>query len=72
MSNPSRHVVEDDFKKIFRGDVGLGTQATRDQTLETLLKRGYVERKKRQMIATDKGCALIDDLRKNSVIKKMS
>lgn len=63
MTNPGKYVSEEDFKKIFRGDVGLGTQATRAQIIETLLKRQYVLRKKKYLLATDKGCLLIDTLR---------
>ena len=38
---------------------GLGTPATRAAILETLLQRGYVERKGRALRATDKGLDLI-------------
>ncbi len=39
---------------------GLGTPATRAATLETLISRGYVERKGKSLRATDDGIALID------------
>ncbi len=64
MTNPGRYVTEDELKKIYRGDVGLGTQATRAQIIETLLSRQYVFRQKKHLIATDKGCQLIDTLRR--------
>lgn len=38
---------------------GLGTPATRAAIIEGLVKREYVERKKKQLIATDKGVNLI-------------
>ena len=38
---------------------GLGTPATRANIIETLLKRGYVERKKKNITATEKGVNLI-------------
>jgi DNA topoisomerase-3 len=63
MINPSRYVTSEDMKSLYRGDVGLGTQATRAQIIETLLNRHYVERKKRYLLATEKGCLLIDSLR---------
>lgn len=63
MTNPSRYVTEEELKKVYRGDVGLGTQATRAAIIETLLARKYVERQKKYLIATDKGCHLIDTLR---------
>ncbi|MGC9328783.1 MAG: DNA topoisomerase, partial [Candidatus Hinthialibacter sp.] len=72
MTNPARFVSEDDLKKIFRGDVGLGTQATRAQIIETLLKRSYIVRKKKWLLATDKGCFLIDTLRRFSAAGKIA
>jgi len=38
---------------------GLGTPATRAETIETLLKREYLERRKKSLHATDKGIRLI-------------
>ncbi|MDM8553080.1 DNA topoisomerase 3, partial [Desulfobacterales bacterium HSG2] len=67
MTNPGRYVSEDELKKIYRGDVGLGTQATRAQIIETLLSRRYTERKKKHLIATNKGCHLVDTLRRFKV-----
>jgi DNA topoisomerase-3 len=67
MTNPGRYVNEADLKKIYRGDVGLGTQATRAQIIETLLARSYVCRQKKTLLATKKGVFLIDTLKKFSV-----
>ena len=69
MVQPGRYVEEDAFKKIFRGEVGLGTQSTRAQIIETLLLRGYVLRKTKHLLATDKGCHLIDTLRRFQAAK---
>ncbi len=63
MTNPGRYVSESQLKRIYRGEVGLGTQATRAQIIETLLDRAYLIRKKKHLLATDKGCRLIDTLR---------
>jgi DNA topoisomerase III len=63
MTNPARYVAENELKQIYRGDIGLGTQSTRAQIIETLLMRKYVQRQKRYLIALDKGCLLIDTLR---------
>ncbi len=62
MTNPARLVEESDLKKIFRTEIGLGTQATRAQIIETLLKRSYVERSGKNLKATDKGAELVDRL----------
>ncbi len=64
MINPSRFVTEEELQKVFKGDVGLGTQATRAQIIETLLARQYVLRDKKKLIATDKGRFLIERLRR--------
>jgi DNA topoisomerase-3 len=63
MTNPARLVSEVDLKKIFRSEIGLGTQATRAQIIETLLKRSYVDRTGKNLLATDKGMELIVKLR---------
>ncbi len=62
MTNPARLVSESDLKKVFRSEIGLGTQATRAQIIETLLKRNYVERSGKSIKALDKGVQLIDQL----------
>ena len=67
MTNPSRHVSEEELQKIFKGEVGLGTQATRAQIIETLLKRRYIVRENKKILPTDKGCALVRYLRNFSV-----
>jgi len=51
-----------DLKKIFRSEIGLGTQATRAQIIETLLKRNYIERSAKNLRACDKGVHLVDRL----------
>lgn len=63
MTNPSRFVSEEELQKVFKGEVGLGTQATRAQIIETLLARAYVVREKKKLVPTEKGCILIDRLR---------
>ncbi len=64
MVNPSRFVSEEELQRIFKGEVGLGTQATRAQIIETLILRRYVNRDRKHLIATEKGCLLIDQLRR--------
>ncbi len=39
---------------------GLGTPATRAETIETLLRREYLERKRKTLFATEKGIRLIE------------
>lgn len=64
MTNPGRYVSEEAIKKLFRGDIGIGTQSTRAQIIETLITRKYIMRSGKQLVATGKGCYLVDSLRK--------
>ncbi|MEN6484788.1 MAG: DNA topoisomerase 3 [Syntrophobacteraceae bacterium] len=72
MTNPSRYVSEEELRTIFKGDVGLGTQATRAQIIETLIGREYVVREKKKLAATEKGCFLIDSLRRFPTVKAIA
>ncbi len=72
MTNPSRLVEEQELKKIFRTEIGLGTQATRAQIIETLLKRNYIERQGKNLLATAKGIELVDRLAAMPVTKTLT
>ncbi|MBQ9189758.1 MAG: topoisomerase C-terminal repeat-containing protein [Clostridia bacterium] len=57
--------LEDEELKAILADpsvAGIGTPATRDAIIETLLLRGYAVRAKKALSATDKGIALIQSL----------
>jgi DNA topoisomerase-3 len=51
--------VEDEELRLAMREAGLGTPATRASIIETLLKRDYVTREKKSLVATAKGAALI-------------
>jgi DNA topoisomerase III len=51
--------VEDEELRLAMKDSGLGTPATRASIIETLLKREYITREKKSLVATPKGIALI-------------
>ena len=51
---------------------GLGTPATRAAIIETIIKRGYVEREKRSLISTSKGQALIQSIPENLKSAKLT
>lgn len=72
MTNPAKLVSEIDLKKIFRSEIGLGTQATRAQIIETLLKRNYVERSGKNLNATEKGILLVDHLNNMPITKDLT
>ncbi len=67
MVNPARLVDERDHKNIFRGQIGLGTQSTRAQMIETLLGRNYIKREGKILKALTKGVFLIQGLQKMPV-----
>lgn len=52
-------LVEDESLKEALKDKGIGTPATRASIIETLIKRKYIERKGKQLLATDLGRYLI-------------
>ncbi len=58
MENAGRFVEEEDLKEQLK-DSGLGTPATRAAIIERLLKVGYVVRKGKALIPTQKGMQLI-------------
>jgi DNA topoisomerase III len=51
--------VSDEELRLAMKDAGLGTPATRASIIETLLKREYIVREKKSLVATPKGIALI-------------
>ena len=57
--------IEDDALRQALKDCGIGTPATRAAIIETLFKRGYMERSKKSLVPTEKGLALY------SVVKTM-
>lgn len=54
--------VDDEELRTAMKDCGLGTPATRAATIETLLKRGFIAREGKHLVATPVGMALIDAL----------
>lgn len=55
-------VSDKELSKILEYSEGIGTEATRASIIETLVKRKYIERKGRQIIATESGIELIENL----------
>ncbi|MDD3760630.1 MAG: DNA topoisomerase 3 [Acidithiobacillus sp.] len=62
MSNIHKFVDDPEAKAKLKETSGIGTEATRASILETLLKRGFIERKGKQMVSTAAGRALIKAL----------
>lgn len=61
MISAGKDLEDEELKKILADPsvAGIGTPATRDAIIETLISRGYVERDKKSLLATDKGIGLI-------------
>jgi len=62
MKNVSRLVEDPRLRQRLKETTGIGTEATRAGIIETLLQRGFVSRRKKHLVATDTGCALVDAL----------
>jgi DNA topoisomerase-3 len=54
MNNVSRYVDEPELKKILDEKDGIGTQATRAGILDNAFRYNYLQRSKKQIVATDK------------------
>ncbi|HHX60885.1 MAG TPA: DNA topoisomerase III [Epulopiscium sp.] len=61
MENAGRFVEDEELKEQMK-DGGLGTPATRAAIIERLLQVGYIERKGKQVIPTEKGIKIIEVL----------
>ncbi len=59
MEGAGKTLDEDELKQALK-DSGLGTPATRASTIETLLSRNYMERRKKTLYPTPKGMQLIE------------
>lgn len=59
MKNAARFVTDERLKQRLKESAGLGTEATRAGIIETLLKRGYIQKQKRYLIATDSAVLLM-------------
>lgn len=64
MTGIHKMVQDPKLKARLRETSGLGTEATRAGIVETLVARGYAERRKKDIHATDRGCELVDLLRR--------
>jgi DNA topoisomerase-3 len=65
MSNIHKVVEDEAAKAKLKETSGLGTEATRASIIETLLTRGFLERKGKQILSTQAGRALVHALPKD-------
>jgi len=59
MKHAAKHVRDPELRKVLRDSAGLGTEATRAGIIKTLLERGFLEKRKKQLTSTERGRALI-------------
>lgn len=66
MEHAGKEVSEETLRDAIR-DCGLGTPATRAGEIETLLRRGYMERQSRNLVPTALGLAIFDAVRGKAI-----
>ena len=62
MKNVASMVTDERLRKILKDTAGLGTEATRAGIIATLIERGFLAKKKKQLVSTDAGRGLISIL----------
>jgi len=72
MTGIARFVQDDSCKKVLKETDGLGTEATRASIIELLFKRGLLEKRGKQIWATQAGTALIHVLPVESTLPDMT
>ncbi|MBQ0025716.1 MAG: topoisomerase C-terminal repeat-containing protein [Bacteroidales bacterium] len=66
MENAGKEIEDEQLKEAIR-DCGLGTPATRASEIETIVRRGYVERKGKQLVPTPDGLDIFNAVRDKSI-----
>lgn len=59
--------IDDEELRLAMKDVGLGTPATRAAIIETLLKRNYIVREKKNLVPTETGLAVYDIVKDHKI-----
>jgi len=67
METAGKQVEDDEMRELMKEN-GIGRPSTRANIIETLFKRKYIARKKKQLIATTTGIKLIDTIQ-NQLLK---
>lgn len=62
MSKAASFVKDENLKKILKDAKGIGTPATKASIIETVISRGYIQRKGKQLLITEAGKKLIETL----------
>jgi len=67
MESAGKHVEDEEMRELMK-DNGIGRPSTRANIIETLFRRKYTEKKRKNIIATSTGIALIDTIQ-NELLK---
>ncbi len=67
METAGRQVDDEEMRELLK-DNGIGRPSTRANIIETLFKRKYIEKKRKNIVATQTGIALIDTIQ-NELLK---
>ena len=59
METAAKFVEDEEMRELMKEN-GIGRPSTRANIIETLFKRKYIEKKKKNLVATDTGMSLID------------
>ena len=59
METSGKEIEDEELRQAMK-DSGLGTPATRASIIETLIKRDYIKREKKNLLPTDKGLAVYE------------
>lgn len=59
METSGKEIEDDELRQAMK-DTGLGTPATRASIIETLIKRDYIKREKKNLLPTEKGLAVYE------------
>ena len=66
MEHAGREVQDEELRDAIK-DCGLGTPATRAAEIETLLRRGYIERQSRNIVPTPLGLSVYDAVKDKTI-----
>jgi DNA topoisomerase-3 len=67
MENAGRDITDPDERKALQ-NVGIGTPATRAAIIETLFSRGYIKRKMKSLIPTEKGLEVYELVKDKKIV----
>lgn len=62
MKNVAKLITDERLRQVLRETSGIGTEATRAGIIKTLLDRGFMMKRNKNLISTDTGRALVDAL----------